>query len=72
MPQLLFASVFIVVIVFCVIDFSKVRQLFDLFIAWVRINPVPAIGANIAMYTFCIVFMLPITAFHIMLSYTYS
>lgn len=63
---------FVVVIVFCIIDFHRVRQLFDAFTAWVRVNPVPAIGASIAIYTFCIAFMLPITAFHIMLSYTYS
>ena len=49
-----------------------VKEMFDFFIIWVRHNPGPAVGASVAIYTFCIVFMLPITAFHIMLAYTYS
>ena len=54
------------------VDFEKVTMMFNSFIGWVRYNPYSAIGASVALYTFCIAFILPITAFNIMLAYTYS
>ena len=61
-----------VIILFCVLDFKQVSEMFREFIEWVRLHPFKAIGAINFLYAVCLVFTLPITFNHIMLGFTYS
>jgi hypothetical protein len=65
-------SIFLIVMAVCIFDFKLIQMQFDRMIAWIRLNPYPAVGAILALYALSAVFTMPTTFTHIMLGFTYS
>lgn len=70
-PQILFASILIVVTVICIFDYSIVINMFKAFTQWVKLHPYQSIGYSVYIIAFSVVLTIPIFYTIVMLGLTY-
>tara|TARA_B110000285_G_scaffold228575_1_gene291767 strand:- start:434 stop:1162 length:729 start_codon:yes stop_codon:yes gene_type:complete len=71
-PQILFASILIVVTLICIFDYSMIIKMFKTFTEWVKLHPYQSIGYSIYVIAFSVVLTIPIFYTIVMLGLTYS
>jgi uncharacterized membrane protein YdjX (TVP38/TMEM64 family) len=72
LPQVLFFGFLTAMVVICLVDFKLVMRTFDQFTDWIKLHPQQSFFYSMMIFTFSIVFTIPISYSIIMLGYTYS